>query len=112
MVMTDDERLSDLFAQGTAPESDPVFTLSVTAEIGRARRRGRLAAFAVRAGVVSALAGAAFVAAGLSRALLAQLVDEAPQVMGAPAPMVLGVTIVGLALLAWRQVLSPRAGAG
>jgi hypothetical protein len=97
MAMTDSE-FSDLFAAGTAPEHDPAFTLRVAAGIGRARLRSRLLALALRAFVVLMLAGAIFVAAGLVKPMLVQLLDGSPQFMGVPVPVVVGALVAGLAL--------------
>ena len=102
--MTD--KLSDLFAEGTAPERDPDFALKVAAGIGRVRLGARLRALALRAAGLLALSGAIFVAAGLIRTVLVPLLDGAPQFMGAPVPVVLGVFVAGLALTV-RAMLPP-----
>jgi hypothetical protein len=112
MMMMTDKPLSDLFAEGTAPESDPDFALRVATGIGRARLRIRLGALALRAAGALALSGAVFLAAGLIRPVLLRLVDGAPQFMGVPVPVVLGGLIAGLALLLRRRVLSSHPGAG
>ena len=109
--MTDDQ-LSDLFDEGTAPEHDPDFALRVAAAINRERVGARLGWLALRATVVLMLSGATFMAAGLIKPVLVQLVDEAPQFMGVPVPVVLGVLAAGLALLVRPYVLSSGAGAG
>ena len=107
-----DQQLSDLFAQGTAPERDPDFALGVAVGIGRARLRARLGALALRAAVGLMLAGVTFVAAGMIKPVLVQLVDGAPQFMGVPLPLVLGVLAAGLAVSARSYVLSRSAGVG
>lgn len=107
-----DEPLSDLFAEGTAPESDPAFALKVAAGIGRARLGDRLGLLAVRTAGVLALFAAAVLAAGLFRPVLGLLVDESPQFMGVPAPLVLAVLTAGLALTVWRHGQSADAGVG
>jgi hypothetical protein len=99
-----DSELSDLFAEGTAPERDPDFVLQVAAGIGRARLRNRLFALTGRATGVLVLAVAMFVALGLIKPLLVQLLDGSPQFMGVPEPVVLGALIAGLALRAWRYL--------
>jgi hypothetical protein len=109
MTMTD-EQLSGLFAEGTAPESDPAFALKVAAGIGRERFRLRLLAFAPRAAMTLAVAATALVAAGLVKFMLLPLVDGAPQFMGVPAPVVLGVVVAGLALGIGRYVFAPDSG--
>jgi hypothetical protein len=94
-----DEQLSDLFAEGTAPERDPDFTLAVTAGIGRARLRVRLLVLALRVAVMLMLAVVLFVASRLIEPALAQLVDGLPRFMGVPVPIVLlGLIVAGLAL--------------
>lgn len=107
--MTDPElsgqELSDLFAQGTAPDADPAFERSVTARIGRARRIGRLAALALPATAVLVFSAAAFATATVVRPVLAPLVEGAPQFMGVPAPLVLAALAAVLALGALRHVL-------
>ena len=107
-----DNQMSALFAEGTAPESDPDFALRVAAELNRARFGARLGALALRATVVLMLSGVTFVAARAVKPVLVQLVDGAPQFMGVPVPMVLGVLVAGLALLVRPHVLSSGAGAG
>jgi hypothetical protein len=102
--MTDQE-LSDLFAVGTAPDPDPVFTRSVTARIGRARRLGRLAPLALPATAALAASAGLFAAARLARPALAPLVEASPQLMGVPAPLVLVAAAAGL-VLAGRRVLA------
>jgi hypothetical protein len=101
-----DPQLSHLFAEGTAPERDPAFAHSVAAGIGRARLGMRLRALALRASGVLALSGATFVAAGVIKPVLVQLVDGWSQFMGVPVPVVLGALTAGLALSAGRYVLS------
>jgi hypothetical protein len=104
--MTDE--LSDLFAEGTAPESDPAFAARVTARIGRERLRTRLGAIALRVLAVLMLAGVAYAAAGMVRPMLGPLLEGSSQFMGVPVPLVLGVALAGLALSAGRYVLSLR----
>ena len=101
-----DKPLSDLFAEGTAPETDAAFTRGVEAEIGRARLRGRLLAIARPATAVLALSGLTFVTAGAVRPLLGQLIEGTPRFMGVPAPVVLCAALAALALGARRYVLS------
>ena len=104
-----DEQLSDLFAEGTAPERDPAFTLAVTAEIGRARVRIGLLALALRVAAVLMLAVVLFVASRLIEPALAQLVEGLPRFMGVPVPVVLlGVICAGLALRGWFHLSSLR----
>lgn len=103
-----DKQISDLFAEGTAPERDPAFALWVEAGIGRARLRVRLLALALRATVVLMLSGAVFVASRPIKPVLVQLVDGSPQFMGVPVPVVLGVLVAGLALCARRYLLPLR----
>ena len=107
-----DRQLSALFAEGTAPENDPDFALRVAAGIGRARFGIQVRALALRGAVVLTLSGVIFVAAGVVRPVLVQLVDGTPQFMGVPVPVVLGVLAVGLAVSARRYVLSRSTGAG
>jgi hypothetical protein len=101
-----EEQISDLFAEGTAPERDPDFALRVAAGIGRERLRVRLGALALRACMVLMLSGATFAAAGVIKPMLVQLVDGSTQFMGVPVPVVLGALAAGLALSARRYVLS------
>ena len=107
-----DRQLSDLFAEGTAPERDPDFALRVAAGIGRARFGIQVRALALRGAVVLMLSGVIFVAAGVVRPVLVQLVDGAPQFMGVPVPVVLSALAVGLVLGARRYVFPRSAGAG
>jgi uncharacterized membrane protein AbrB (regulator of aidB expression) len=102
-----DKQLSDLFADGTAPERDPAFALWVAAGIGRTRLRMRVLALARRATVMLMLAVAMFVAIRLSKQVLAQLVEGLPQFMGVPVPLVLGVLIVALVLRAQLHIPLP-----
>lgn len=103
-----DRPLSDLFAEGTAPERDPAFALRVEAGIGRARLRIRLLELALRAIVVLTLSGALFAAVRAIKPVLGQSIEEWPQFMGVPVPVVLGVVVVGLALRARRYLLPLR----
>lgn len=107
-----DEQISDLFAEGTAPEADPAFARRVAAGIARARLGARLQRLALAPAVVLMLSGATFLAGRLIKPALTQAVDGAPQVIGVPLPVVLGVVIVGLALSVRRYVLRADAGAG
>jgi len=100
-----DTRISDLFAQGTAPESDPAFVKAVAADIGRARLRSRLLALARPVTGVLALSGALYVAAGLIRPVLAEQLAGTPEFMGVPMPLALAALVAGLALSARRYVL-------
>lgn len=93
MTMSD-QQVSDLFAEGTAPERDPAFVLEVAAGIARARLRIRLLTIAYRMTVVLSLSGAIFVAGRLIEPVLTGL----PQFMGVPVPLVLGVLALGLVL--------------
>ena len=96
-----DKQLSELFAEGTAPERDPAFVLWVAAGIARPRRRMRLLALALRAAVMLMPFVALFVASRLIERVLAQFVEGVPQFMGVPVPMVvLGVLVTGLVLRA------------
>jgi hypothetical protein len=95
-----DTQLSELFAEGSAPERDPAFALRVAAEIGRTRLRMRLLALALRAAVMLIPFVAVFVASRLIEPVLAQLLQRVPQFMGVPVPIVvLGVLVVGVVLL-------------
>lgn len=98
--MLTDKQLSELFAEGTAPERDPAFALWVAAGIGGTRLRMRLLALALRAAVMLIPFVAVFVASRLIEPVLAQLVERVPQFMGVPVPMVvLGVLVVVVVLL-------------
>jgi hypothetical protein len=98
-VLTDDQ-LSELFAEGTAPERDPAFALWVAAGIGRTGLRMRVLALALRAAVMLMLAVALLVASRLIEPVLARLVEGVPQFMGVPVPIaMLGVFVAGLVLL-------------
>lgn len=99
-----DKQLSDLFAQGTAPERDPGFELWVAAGIGRARLRIQLLELALRATVVLMLSGVLFVVGRLIKPVLVQLVEGSSQFMGVPVPVILGVLVAGLALRARRHL--------
>jgi hypothetical protein len=104
MAMSD-KLLSDLFAEGTAPESDPGFTKRVDAEIRRARLGRRLVALALPATGVLMLSSALYGAASVIRPVLAPLFDAAPQFMGVPLPVALSALAAGLAVSARRFVL-------
>src|SRR5262245_1689226 len=93
-----DQQLSELFAEGTAPERDPAFALQVAAGIGRARLRTRLLALGLRATVLLMVSVPIFVASRLIAPVLAQLVEGWPRFMGVPVPVVLGVLVAALAL--------------
>jgi hypothetical protein len=96
-----DKQLSELFAEGTAPDRDPAFALQVAAEIGRSRIRMRFLAPALRAAVMLMLAVVIFAASTVIEPIFAQLVEEVPQFMGVPVPMaVLGAIVAGLGLRA------------
>jgi hypothetical protein len=101
-----DKQISDLFAEGTAPERDPAFELKVASTIGRARFRSRLLALVLPATGVLVASGALYGTASLIQPVLGQLLDESLQFMGVPAPVVLGVLAAGLVLSARRYVLS------
>jgi len=104
-----DKQISDLFAEGTAPERDPAFTLEVTAGIGRSRLRMRLLALALRVAAVLMLAAVVFVASRLIEPSLAPLVEGLPRFMGVPVPLVvLGLVVAGLALRGGFQPSSLR----
>ena len=92
-----DKQLSELFAEGTAPERDPAFALWVAAGIGRTRLRMRFLALALRAAVMLMLSVAIFVASRLIEPVLAQLVEGAPQFMGVPVPLVVVGVLVAAA---------------
>jgi hypothetical protein len=93
-----EERLAQLFADGTAPERDAAFDRRVDAQIERERRGLRLLAFAVRSLVIVALAAALFVTV---RTLEPAIAESSPQFMGVPLPLVLGALAVGLAVRTW-----------
>jgi hypothetical protein len=98
IVMTD-QQLSELFAEGTAPERDPAFALRVAAEIGRSRLRRRFLALAMRAAVMLMLSVVLFATSRLIAPVLAQLLEGVPQIMGVPVPIVvLGILVAGLVL--------------
>jgi hypothetical protein len=96
-----EERLAQLFADGTAPEHDAAFDRRVDAQIERERRGLRLLAFAVRSLVIVALAAALFVTVRTLEPALAQIAESSPQFMGVPLPLVLGALAVGLAVRTW-----------
>ena len=104
MAMTD-QQLSDLFAEGTAPDRDPAFALLVASGIGRVRRRRQLLTLAPRVLVLLMLLVAMFAASRLIAPVLAQLVEGWPQFLGVPVPVVLGALVAALAL---RLRLYPR----
>lgn len=106
--MITDEQLSDLFAEGTAPERDPTFALWVAAGIGRMRLRRRFLALALRAAVMLMLFATMFLAIRPIESALAQLFQGVPQFMGVPVPMALGALVVGLVLRARRYFPLPR----
>jgi hypothetical protein len=97
-----EERLAQLFADGTAPEHDAAFDRRVDAQIASVRRGRRFLALAVRALVVLTLAGAAFAALRTIEPTLEptleQIAESSPQFMGVPLPLVLGALVVGLAV--------------
>jgi hypothetical protein len=101
-----DEQLSDLFAEGTAPDADPGFARRVEAEIGRARLRSRVLALALPATGVLMFSGALYVATGVIRPALAPLFEGSAQFMGVPVPVVLSVLTAGLTVSARRYILS------
>jgi hypothetical protein len=105
-VLTD-KQLSDLFAEGTAPERDPAFALRVAAGIGRTRLRMRFLALALRATVTLMLCVAMFVAIRLSEPVLAQLVEGMPRFMGVPVPLVLGLLVAAFVLRAQLHIPLP-----
>jgi len=107
-----DLQLSDLFAKGTAPESDPAFAGQVAARIGRARLGARLRPLVLRIAVVLMLSVGAFTAAGVVRPVVAQLVEGWPQLMGVPLPVALGALAVGLAFGVRAHGLRPDARVG
>ena len=96
-----DERLTSLFAEGTAPERDTEFARRVDARIERARRGQRLVAFTVRALVILTLAATLFMTVRTFEPALAQIAENSPQFMGVPLPLVLGALAVGLAVRTW-----------
>jgi hypothetical protein len=98
--------ISDLFAEGTAPDRDPAFEMNVAADIGRARVLDRLARFALPVTGALVLSGAVHGAAEVVRPLLAPALEGATQFMGVPLPVVLVALAAGLALTARRYVLS------
>ena len=104
--MVTDQQLSDLFAEGTAPERDHAFALQVAAAVGRTRLRRRLLALGLRVTVPLILSVPIFVASRLIAPVLAHLVEGVPQFMGVPVPIVvLGVLVVGLVQRVRLQVL-------
>jgi hypothetical protein len=98
--------MSDLFAEGTAPDHDPAFEMNVAAEIGRARLVGRLARFVLPVTGVLVLSGAVYEAAGVVRPMLASALEGATVFMGVPLPVVLAALTAGLVLTARRYVLT------
>ncbi len=99
-----DERLAELFAEGTAPERDAAFARRVGGEIGRARLGRRLLAHAMRALVVLTLAGALFVTARTIEPMVASIGESSPQFMGVPLPLVMGALALGLVIHVRRAV--------
>jgi hypothetical protein len=98
-VLTD-KQLSELFAEGTAPERDPAFAHWVAAGIGRTGFHMRVLALALRVAVMLMLAVVLLVASRLIERVLARLVEGVPQFMGVPVPMaMLGVLVAGVVLL-------------
>jgi hypothetical protein len=98
-VLTD-KQLSALFADGTSPEHDPAFVLSVAAEVGRTRLRMRFLPLALRTAAMLTVSLVLVMTSRLIEPVLARLVEGVPQFMGVPVPMVvLGVLVAGLVLL-------------
>lgn len=93
-----DQSLSDLFAEGTAPERDAAFMILVASEIGAVRLRRRLLALGLRIIAVLILSVPVFLASRLIAPVLAQLVEGWPRFMDVPVPVVLGVLVAILAL--------------
>ena len=97
--MTTDKQLSDLFADGTAPERDPAFVLQVATGIGRVRFRMRCVALARKVIVPLMVSVVLFIASRLIEPVLAQLIEGLPQFMGVPVPVVLlGSVVAALTL--------------
>lgn len=96
-----DERLTSLFADGSAPERDTAFARGVDVRIERERRGLRLAVFAVRALMILMAAAALFVTVRVAEPELAQIAESSPQFMGVPLPLILVVLGVGFAVRAW-----------
>lgn len=99
-----EERLDELFAEGTVPERDAAFVRRVTAQVGRERLALRLLALTLRALAFATLAGAVFVTVRTIEPMLRPIAESAPQFMGVPLPLVMSALVLGLALYAWRLV--------
>ena len=99
-----DEQLTELFADGTAPERDAVFAQRVDARIASERRGLRLVALAVRVLAILMLAATLFVIVRELEPTLQQIVGASPQFMGVPLPLILVVLAVGFAVRSLRFV--------
>jgi len=99
-----DDQLTELFADGTAPERDTAFAQRVDARIASARRDLRLLAFAIRTLVILTLAAAMLVTVRLLEPTLQQIAENSPQFMGVPVPLILVALAVGFAVRAMRFV--------
>ena len=99
-----DEQLTELFADGTAPERDAVFAQRVDARIASERRGFRLAALAVRALVILMFAAVLFVTILELEPVLQAIAQSSPHFMGVPLPLILVVLAIGLAVHALRFV--------
>lgn len=103
-----DESLRKLFAEGAVPERDVAFAARVAAAIHRERVLGWLMR-AIRSGLALALLAASYLAARVVAPGLAEIAGGAPQLIGAPLPFVLGITILAL-LMRIRRVFRPSPG--
>src|SRR5690606_11879558 len=92
------EHLTSLFAEGTTPARDAVFTRRVDARIASERRGRRLPAPAARAAVGLSPAATLFVTVRVLDPALKWIAENSPQCMGVPLPLVLAVLAVGVGL--------------
>ena len=95
--MTDDH-LSNLFAEGTAPERDAAFALRIDAQIASERRALRMRALAIRTLMILVLAATTFLMVRALDWALAQMDYSAPLIMGVPLPLILAALMIGLAV--------------
>lgn len=98
-----DEHLSSLFAEGTAPERDAAFAQRVNAQIGGARVRLPLSLL-MRAAGAFAVAGAIYLTGRALETAPIGMAETSLRFMGVPAPIVLGVLLVALAVRSGRAL--------
>jgi hypothetical protein len=99
-----DERLAELFAEGSAPERDAAFAGRIEAEIGREHLRMRMLAAALRMLAVLTIAGMIFVTIRVMEPALELIAESSPKIVGVPAPLVFGALAIGLFIYAFRRV--------